>query len=339
MGKNLEMNPRISVVMPVFNAENHLRDSIESILRQTFSDFEFLIFNDGSTDKSSEIIDEYKSVDSRIIHVVSKKNQGYLVHLNHGLEMANAQYIARMDADDISEPDRLERQFEFMQENKEIGVCGAYYEILGEGRIVKPPVENDAIKIHLLKGSMIAHPVAFLNKKLLAEKGLLYYDPNYYTAEDYELWVRCALKVKLHNIPMRLIKIRKHDQSISKVKNELQQRIAQKIKLNHLSVIMDRELSEQEKSLSKQIFNEASFCNVSFIKMNKLFCDLLNRNKQCDLQLLKIFLRRYWFTCFSGKKNFSYRDLRIVFSPFFSEVKSRRQKLGFIIKCLLPYGV
>jgi len=117
------MDVKVSIVMSVYNAQKYLDEAIESILNQTYSNFEFIIINDGSTDKSLEIIENYAKKDSRII-VINRENKGLIYSLNEGIRKANGKYIARMDADDISLPQRLEKQVEFMEKNKNIGICG-----------------------------------------------------------------------------------------------------------------------------------------------------------------------------------------------------------------------
>ncbi|HAS7841575.1 TPA: glycosyltransferase family 2 protein, partial [Vibrio cholerae] len=124
-------SPKISVVMSVYNGEKYLGEAIDSILKQTFSDFEFIIINDGSTDKTLEIIKSYMKKDDRIV-LVSRENKGLIVSLNEGLDLAKGQYIARMDADDISIKSRFEKQIEFLDSNPDIGVCGTWVEVFGE---------------------------------------------------------------------------------------------------------------------------------------------------------------------------------------------------------------
>jgi len=114
--------PAVSVVMPVYNGEKYLRESIDSILNQTYTDYEFIIVNDGSNDKTEEIILSYN--DNRIRYIKNEKNLQIVKSLNRGIELAKGRYIARMDADDISLPRRFEKQITFMENNLEIGVCG-----------------------------------------------------------------------------------------------------------------------------------------------------------------------------------------------------------------------
>ena len=131
--------PKVTVLMPVYNARFYLSKAISSIINQTFKDFEFLIFNDGSTDNSADIIYSYN--DRRIRFFNSEQNFGYVYHLNYGIEIAKGEYIARMDADDISFPTRLEKQVAFMDKNPEVGVCGTWFKIYGTNRKIRHPTK------------------------------------------------------------------------------------------------------------------------------------------------------------------------------------------------------
>ena len=132
--------------MPVYNAERHLSESIKSILNQSFSEFEFLIINDGSSDGSREIIKSFN--DSRIVLHDNNRNFGLTKSLNIGLNLAKGRYIARMDADDISYQNRLEKQYQFMENNPDIGFCGTWYKKIGDSsKILKTPINPEKIKM------------------------------------------------------------------------------------------------------------------------------------------------------------------------------------------------
>ena len=139
-------NPKITVLMPVFNAENFLNKAIESILTQTFKDFEFLIINDGSTDNSEQIINNYAKKDSRI-RLINRENHGLVDTLNFGLKQAKAELIARFDADDICMPSRLKEQFDFMQMDKTLALVGSFIQIISVNdeniRIGRYPITNN----------------------------------------------------------------------------------------------------------------------------------------------------------------------------------------------------
>ncbi|TAF63060.1 MAG: glycosyltransferase family 2 protein [Cytophagales bacterium] len=217
-------SPMISVIMPVFNAESYLKEAIESILNQTFSDFEFLIFNDGSKDKSAEIVQSYAQKDSRIIFYNYQENTGYLKHLNEGIELAKGKYIARMDADDISLPQRFQEQVDFMEKNQEIGICGTWFEVFDNNtrktiQVTKHNADDFGIKISLLYYCSLGHPTILAKASLLKNNP---YDQYFYPAEDYELWSRLVPITKFHNIPKVLLLYRWHDTNISKEKENIQ---------------------------------------------------------------------------------------------------------------------
>jgi glycosyltransferase involved in cell wall biosynthesis len=143
------MSPYVTVLMPVYNTEMYLKEAIDSILNQTFRDFEFIVINDGSTDSTSDIIESYS--DPRIIYLQNEKNLGVATSLNKGLSIAKGTYIARMDGDDVSRCDRLEKQVAFMDANPEIGVCGTWLETIGDrNEVWSPPRNHDQIIVGML---------------------------------------------------------------------------------------------------------------------------------------------------------------------------------------------
>jgi len=208
----------ISVVMSVYNAEKYLDEAIQSILNQTYKDFEFIIINDGSTDKSLKIIKKYKSQDERIV-LISRENRGLVASLNEGIEKARGKYIARMDADDISLPDRFEEQLRFMEENSDIGVCGSWVEVFGENRrsaIWKMATTDAKLRPRLLFSVTFAHPSVMMRKDLI-DKYCLKYNGKYLHAEDYKFWLDFSKHTKFANIPKVLFQYRYLETSVSRV--------------------------------------------------------------------------------------------------------------------------
>ena len=219
--------PRVSVVMPVYNAERYLREAVESILNQTFTDFEFIIIDDGSTDGSLKILREYADKDPRI-RLISRENRGITPTLNEGIDLARGEYIARMDADDVSLPERFARQMAYMEEHPECVVCGSYIDKIDPyGVLIKAedrPLDHDAIESRLLEegtGGIICHPVAMIRKTALVEAGK--YRAEYVNSQDLDLWLRLARLGHLANIPHVLLQYRQHPASIS-VRNSAKQR-------------------------------------------------------------------------------------------------------------------
>lgn len=217
----LMMNSDISIIMPVYNGETYLAESIESILNQTYVNYEFLIINDGSTDNSMAIISEYARKDDRIV-IISRENKGLVASLNEGIALAKGKYIARMDADDISLPHRMEKQWCYLRENPDVDILGSYLEIIGDIDEVRKEnyikVFNCSLTVNnveekMLEGCAIPHPSAMINKRLFNH---LQYRDTYKCAEDYDLWMR-ALKqgFKIRKLEQVLLKYRVHTASKS----------------------------------------------------------------------------------------------------------------------------
>jgi len=215
--------------MPVYNGESYLADAIDSILNQTYTNFEFLIIDDGSSDGSAELI---KSYDDHRIQLISLPcNKGLVNALNMGLDLARGEYVARMDADDISMPERLERQILFLDANSDIDVCGSWLEAFDgvETTIWNPPLTDEEIKCSLLFESVIYHPTVMMRKSIFLD-GSVRYSRDYPHAEDYELWVRLSRSCRFANIGEVLLKYRLHDRNIGRLESDVQLTSAGKVR-------------------------------------------------------------------------------------------------------------
>ncbi|MEW5961324.1 MAG: glycosyltransferase family A protein [Chloroflexota bacterium] len=230
----MSSSPLVSVLMPVYNGEPYLQEALESILAQTFTDFEFIVIDDGSTDHTGAILAGYEQRDKRL-RVYRQDNQGLTAVLNWGIDLSLGRYIARMDADDISRPERLARQVAFMEVHPEVGVCGTWVETIGElgGQVWQYPVESCTIRCQLLFESALAHPSVMLNRELFIGAGL-YYNPVYKQAQDYELWVRASQHFALANIPAVLLRYRLHSYGVGRRHNEEQLARSNQIRLIQL---------------------------------------------------------------------------------------------------------
>lgn len=200
-------NPKVTVLMPVYNGEQYLHESIESIINQTFRDFEFLIVSEhGTSNESLAIIESYS--DERIRHIHNATRLGLVGSLNLGLKEARGEYIARMDADDISLPERLERQVGFMDSHSKVGLCGTWVSTFGkQNQTWKYPTSYDKIKAYSLFRNCFAHSSVMI-RVYLFKMFDLYYDENFRYAEDFELWQRCAFCFEVVNIAEVLVRFR-----------------------------------------------------------------------------------------------------------------------------------
>ncbi|MBU1667540.1 glycosyltransferase [bacterium] len=216
---NGNKNPTISVVMPVYNAENYLDEAIQSILNQTYKDFEFIIINDGSTDKSLEIIEKYKNIDIRIT-LINRENRGLIASLNEGVEKAEGKYIARMDADDISLPERFEKQIELMEKDT-LDICGCHYFMINENNeyidTALVPLKHASFMNYLSITTPFAHPSVMIRRNFIIKNNLYYGNTKYKSAEDYALWIEFWNgDAKLGNVNEFLFKYRDFGESLSK---------------------------------------------------------------------------------------------------------------------------
>jgi glycosyltransferase involved in cell wall biosynthesis len=220
------MTPCISVIMSVYNAERHLSDAIRSILDQTFTDFEFLIVDDGSRDNSGAIMDTFAANDPRI-RVIRQENRGLIASLNRMLDEALAPLIARMDADDISLPTRFERQIAFLSQHADHGVVGTNtHELDEDGTVFEcsdlHPLDHSSIATAMEYRSPICHPSVLMRREVIMAAGG--YRSPYVHCEDYDLWLRLLDRTRLANLPDRLLLYRRSPGQVS-AQHEIDQKI------------------------------------------------------------------------------------------------------------------
>ncbi len=202
----------VSILVGVYNEQDYLRKSLESILNQIYSNLELIIVDDGSTDNSVDIIQEYD--DDRITLIQNSENRGLTASLNHALSEATGKFVARQDADDISEPDRLERQVQFLEKHEDVAVVGTgAYLIDGEGQVIDrripkcdPKFDDFMEKGHLIHGSIMAR------RSILESVGG--YNEFFRYGQDQELWLRLAQEYSIANIPAPLYRHRIHDEGV-----------------------------------------------------------------------------------------------------------------------------
>jgi glycosyltransferase involved in cell wall biosynthesis len=239
--------PQLTVLMPVWNGESFLAEAIESILGQTYGDFEFLIVDDGSTDKTLAIIQRYR--DSRIR--LYRMNHGGIVQaLNFGLKQASTRWVARMDADDVSMPDRLEQQWMAVLRNPRAVLCYTDVEEFGAGhhlgKRARSPRSRAFMALTLCRWCPISHSTVLFHKQTAIESGS--YQANERHAEDFGLWGRMLLAGDFIYIPRKLVRLRKHDSSISFSHQHIQRELTGRLCLKHVESFMRLENSDARKA-------------------------------------------------------------------------------------------
>ena len=217
-------SPRVTVLMPVYNGEKYLVEAVDSILGQTYKDFEFLIINDGSTDKTVEIVQSYN--DPRIRLVNNDENLQLAAALHRGLQLTGSEYIARMDCDDISFPERLSAQVDYLDNHPDVGALGSGFQIIdGDGKKIGAPVrfpsEHGFLRWSLPFYSPIAHPTVLMRRPLLIEAGGYLSEVisgrEKYSGEDYDLWRRLSKITRLANLRRPMIYLRKHGKNVTRI--------------------------------------------------------------------------------------------------------------------------
>lgn len=221
----------VTVLIPVYNGSKYLKEAIESILTQTYNHFELLIINDGSTDNSEEIILSFE--DSRIRYISNSTNIGLIGTLNIGINSAKGEYIARMDQDDFSVCDRIEKQVDFLNNNKEIGLVGTAFQFIGDENYHSYFLDNDSIKLALLFYNSLSHPSVMFRKEICIQHSL-FFKEEYIHAEDYKMWTDFIIKTKVANLSEILINYRKHETQISQVYQMQQKNMAAQIQQEYL---------------------------------------------------------------------------------------------------------
>lgn len=274
----MKNNPFCSVVMSVYNGEEFLADAIDSIIQQTYNDFEFIIINDASTDNTLKIIQSYD--DSRIIIINNDKNIFLPASLNKGIQIAKGKYIIRMDADDISHSDRIKQQIEFMENNPEVGILGSQVQIIGfnAGNKFKYELIDNNIKIKLLNESQFVHPSIIIRKSLLIDNNLLY-DTNLRKNQDYDLFVRASKYTQYANLKATLLKYRQTENNVKRVDFNQKENIRkiQKKMFSNLGI----SISEKKLDLYLSIILQNYKHNKLFIDNSlNLFNEMLRANKQ-----------------------------------------------------------
>ncbi|MDR3653783.1 MAG: glycosyltransferase [Paludibacter sp.] len=251
---------RVTVLLPVYNGAEFLAETIDSVLNQTYADFNFLIINDASTDNSEEIILSY--TDLRIQYLVNEKNLGSIGSPQKGMDIIQTEYIARIDQDDLWQSTKLKKQMDLLDSNPQIGLCGTSIELIGDISGIRIfPISNEPLKVGFLFGCFMSHPSVVFRKSFLVESGLRY-SPEYYLADDYKMWIDCLNYTEIYNIPEPLVSYRQHQSQICSVHAPEQLVVKNRVRLEMLERIYPNP-TEEEKEFHLQIFSEQNIQSIA----------------------------------------------------------------------------
>jgi len=304
---DLSAAPLVTVIMPVYNVERYVVDSIASILNQTYRNIELLVFNDGSTDQSAAVVSGI--VDPRLIFINSAQNVGCSAHMNTGFKIAKGKYIARMDSDDVALPDRLARQVAFMEAHAEVGVCGTLMNIMDQPEIrERLPITDAEIRLHMLANSPMANPTILLRTSVIQATGAKY--DNYFApSEDYRIFHDLIPYTQFANLPEPLLNYRRHQGQISNYKSSRQRDRADDIRalqLYHYGF----ELSPDElKTYCKFVDNYLRpLEKADYGLMKPLMDKLVTQNRSLQAfpeDQFEAFIHRTWLTTLYNVKQYS----------------------------------
>ncbi len=228
---------KLAVIMPVYNAEQFLKECVDAILNQTYTDFQLLACNDGSKDSSLAILEEYAARDSRVTVLCNPENLGIVGTRNHLLSKlpADAEFVAMIDADDVCYPDRFERQIAFLQEHPEIGGVGSSLDIIDENSQITGfrayPVEPEQIRKKLLQTNVLAQPAMMVRRELLEKTGE--YSKECPVAQDYEYWLRAIENFDFANLQKPVLRYRLSGNQVKQSKLKLSLRKTMEIQRNY----------------------------------------------------------------------------------------------------------
>ena len=291
------MDIKITVLMSVYNTkEDYLREAIESILNQTLREFEFIIINDASNEQTINILDQYN--DDRILRIDNEVNLGLTASLNKGLSIARGEYIARMDADDISYPNRLELQYQYMQKHPNVAILGGWTKSNGKISKYQGHASSKWRKVRMLIENVgIAHPTAFMRTDFLKKYNLAY-DVSIKKSQDYDLWTRCLEYGNIAVCPHVILEYRVHDEQISIVNIDEQVMAKKQIRtrlLRNIGVDYSSEELEQFLNLENITLDPVKLSNLldKIIKANK-------KKEYYDSGILKRELTFVWFKLILG---------------------------------------
>ncbi|RFS13400.1 glycosyltransferase [Emticicia sp. C21] len=317
--------PVVSVLMPVYNAERYVKEAINSILNQTFKDFELVVLNDASSDSSKEIILSFQ--DARIRYIENEHNRGLSFSRNRLLSEVTGEYIAWLDADDIAHPTRLEEEYRFLEEHSNHAMVASWARLIDSegkptGNYIKSYIPDEYLSALLLFVNYFVQSSVMLRKSQLPE---VHYRPEFPPTEDYELWVRVAAQHEVAILPKTLVDYRIHTTNISSLQ---QQKSEKAVKLNHKMQLENLGIlpSDEEVNLHYNIaFKKAE--NLAFLQLTADWLHRINQqneiSKRFEPKALHYILAHRWIKVCTSNKALGVKALKLYFKSKFAEIRLR----------------
>jgi len=316
--------PKVSVFIPVYNGGKFIANSLNSILKQTFQDFEVIVVNDGSTDNTLEVLSTF--LDSRISVYSNPGNKGLTYTRNRGLDLAKGEYLAINDCDDFSHQERLQRQVDFLDQHQKVGVVGTSANRIVNGeleRIWAYPASVDDIKCRLFWGSAVINPTAMLRMSFIQKHNLRYRE-EFPPCEDYDFFERAINLFEIRNIPEVLLEYNLHGQNVTLTMNSKMRDSSNVIGLRQVQKL-GLQLSEQEKIIFKKALNfDFNNTETELQQLKIIFESIVDKNQEQQVYKPEILHRqiaeRWYQMCYhskvSNKRKLFYKShLKNYFSP------------------------
>lgn len=342
--------PLVSVLMPCYNVEKYVVEAVDSILNQTYKNIEIIAINDYSTDRTGLLLEQLAKQDSRIRVINNEENLKLIKTLNKGISLCNGEYIARMDADDISLPTRIEKEVDFLERNKDHDIVSTlFYAFPSENPNKKSfhhsPLKDSELRAFILFKSGICHPAVMIRKRVFTDLGLKF-ESEYLHVEDYALWSEAIYKTKIANIGEPLLLYRVHQQQVSSLHEDLQlenKKKVFKIHARQLGLPVDDDFINVYASVAEAVPVESSLAYLD--KCEQVLLTLINRNKEisfCNKEYLRKLASIHWLRLCANsrlglnvveklkqsplyiKENYSARDFAIFYTKCTFKLKYKR---------------
>lgn len=329
--------PKVSVLMPAFNASRYIKEAIDSILAQTFTDFELIILNDGSRDDTVSLVKSYS--DSRIRLIENEGNKGLAFTRNRLIDEAQGDYIAWLDSDDIAFPNRIEKEVNFLEKNKKYALVASWAKIIDSdsqptGSFIKSYIPNQHLTALLLFVNYIVQSSVMIRKSMLPT---LHYNLDFPPTEDYELWVRIAQKHPIAILSEVLVDYRIHTTNISQTQNE---KAKQTVQLNHKKQIELLGIIPEKENIALHYeigFGKSSNIDLNFLtEAEKWLKQIEEANKKMMIYKptsLSYILSHRWLKLCTANKNLGLKAVKRYFSSNFAKLNFYH--LALILKYLI----